>query len=289
MALTHKIFFTCVCVRERERAVTLRILNLNTDREEGAANFWHKLVKAGGETRVQSVVTNDAAVRGKELYTACARGFSGTVVRGWEALSVGVHFDSASSILASLTLNEVDVLLYGSILNLLDKVCVGLASNHLDLGLIELDEALDNEVAKHILVLGLIPSGAFERFYSLSLALLEEVFAYFHFTYAELCLSAGDANALLHRNQLLLLLNLGLDLILGSVHHHRALKVGVRLGLQPNLVYLFFCLLFNEGAHLCHLPIFSRHLAVTLLVQLALYHSPRAKHKTHDHSPTQRP
>ena len=207
-------------------------------REKEGADRWEELavnkVEAGGH----GVVANNLAVNSGEGDATVGR-------LGEVLLPVRIDSNIGAELNAGLFLDKADILLDGGGKDGLDGGNVLSAAVDGNIVLLDLDEALHDELLQEVGVV-LSPGDHGELLASLVDEVLEKVIADFHLLHAALSDLGRSGDALLDLVVLLLLLELLLDVELGLMDEGLLLEVEIVLGLDPDLVGLLMCLLEDE-------------------------------------------
>ncbi len=207
-------------------------------REKEGADRWEELavnkVEAGGH----GVVAHNLAVNSGEGDATVGR-------LGEILLPIRIDNNIGAELDAGLFLDKADVLLDGGGKDGLDGGNVLSAAVDGNIVLLDLDEALHDELLQEVGVV-LSPGDHGELLAGLIDEILEEIVADLHLLHPALTDLGRSGDALLDLVVLLLLLELLLDVELGLMDEGLFLKVEVVLGLDPDLVGLLMCLLEDE-------------------------------------------
>ena len=191
-------------------------------------------VEAGGH----GVVANNLAIVGGEGNTTVG-GLGEVLLPALVKGNIGAKLDTG------LLLDEADVLRDGGGEDGLDRGHVLSAAVDGHIVLLDLDEALNDELLQQVGVV-LPPGDHGELLAGLLHEVLEEIVADLHRLHAALTDLGRSGDALLDLVVLLLLLELLLDVELGLVDEGLLLQVEVVLGLDADFVGLFVSLLEDE-------------------------------------------
>ena len=190
------------------------------------------------EARGHGVVANKLAIDGGQGNATVGR-------LGEVLLPVRIDNDIGAELDTGLLLDEADVLLNGGGEDGLDGGHVLSTAVDGHIVLLNLDEALNDELLQEVGVV-LSPGDHGELLAGLVDEVLEKVVADLHLLHAALSDLGRSGDALLDLVVLLLLLELLLDVELGLVDEGLLLKVEVVLGLDADFVGLLMSLLEDE-------------------------------------------